>query len=1228
MIHCAGRQCLVLYVQSCCETFLPYSGLPRGRSGQGRLKRDGMGNLGARMNELLRTSAGAIADWLETRLPELGRDWWNEHVVQRLTFQQQRFLEKKCIATLGSLDFAAVLRVLDQNWNELAAVEPLPREARHWVKELHSVRNRWAHAAADGFSQEDSFRDADTLSRLLHAIDADASTLSLVSTFKESIFNEMRSEPSAVAPFAVSPPSFSTKFSVGQIVCLRSNTNAVFPVIELLPSTGAETRYQVFENGARQVYYESQLQALEESEETRRTLTANELSALLSAVQLSFPSTSALYSLNSGRVRFVPYQYRPVLKMIRADMPRLLIADEVGVGKTIEAGLILKELQARHDIKSVLVICPKALVSERKWELELKRFDEHFLPLNGSTLRHCIKEAHLEGDWPSQYEKAILPTSLFDKEMLLGEAKDKKSRRIGLLELDPPPKFDLLIVDEAHHIRNTDTYLHQAVKYFADNSDAVLFLSATPVQLGREDLFTLLNVLRPDVVIDPASFNQMAEPNKYINTAIHACRQAGVDWRRNVQGQLRLVAQTTWGQEVLAPKPEFQHVYDDLSENSEADDGLSRVKAIHALEELYTFSSLINRTRRRDIGEFTIRKAETVSRELTPSQQALHDDLLGVISSILARLHGNQNVKFMMTTISRQAASSLYGLTPTLSDILEGNLSRLEDADESEASGDASDRFVDVVRGEIESLLERAQNLDPVDPKAEAFMKVIRDKLAMPKNKVLVFSTFRHTLYYLEGKLEEAGIRFGLVHGGVPDEERAWLRKRFALPTEDEDALDILLSSEVGCEGLDFQFCDCLINFDLPWNPMRIEQRIGRIDRYGQQSETIGIFNFVTPGTIDAEIYHRCLERIGVFQHAIGGNEEILGEITEELESIANAFTLSDEERQQRLQQLSDNKIRQIEEEQRLEEAQGELFGLNIAAESWEQRLDDSRNYWLEPNALVSAVSMYLKRRLGKDQDFLLGDRSLKTLRLSQDARQTILEDFRKLPRSNDPLDRAWERWLKGPASMLAVTFEQEIAVDHADAVLLSIGHPLLKQAASFLQEPETVEVRVKAFHASIPENVYPFALYRWTKQGARHDEVIVPVAENPEVTDSLLDLLSGATDAPELDLPSQNVWDSLDAVHHRRWLNESTQHAEDTRQLIGVRIQSLTASVEARKALLRTQISKATNDKIRLMKQAELERVKADFESRITELRRSADSGDIRATPIVFGGIEIRRLE
>lgn len=1192
------------------------------------------------MNELLRGSAKAISEWLEGSLPKLCPNWWSEHVVNRLTFQQQRLVEEKRVCTLLELDFAAILRVLDQNWSELAGVQPLPREARNWIKELQNVRNRWAHAPVGGVNPTDAFRDADTLERLLIIVRADSQLLQQIKEFKETTLSRMSGmlgsgantstnasgsqKLTELEVSALSQREQTSRFAVGQLLCLRSNPSAIFPVLEVLRSGTTETRYRVFENGTRQVYYESQLKQLEETSDSRKVLTTTELSAMLSAVHLSSPSVAALYSLNSGRVRFVPYQYRPVFKLIRADRPRLLIADEVGVGKTIEAGLILKELQARNDIKSVLIICPKALVSERKWELEMKRFDENFVPLNGTLLRHCIRETHLSGEWPAQYEKVILPTSLFDNELLFGKPGKGRARDLGLLELDPPPKFDLVIVDEAHHIRNSETFLHQAVRYFSDHAEAVIFLSATPVQLGREDLYTLLNALRPDVIIDPSSFNQMAEPNQFVNAAINACRKGGTGWTEEVRVQLREVASTAWGREVLAVNPGFQYIYDGLAEGD--GDGASRISTIHALENIYTFSSLINRTRRRDIGEFTTRKAETVSTEFTSGQKLLHDDLLAVIARVLARLHGNVNVKFMMTTVSRQAASSLYGLAPTLEDILQGKLASLDIEGDSADDAEHSFDFVEQIRSDVESLVVRAKNLDSYDPKAEAFLKVVADKLAMPRNKVLVFSTFRHTLRYLAAKLAAADVRFGVVHGGVPDDERSVLRRRFSLPKDDENAIDILLSSEVGCEGLDFQFCDCLVNFDLPWNPMRIEQRIGRIDRYGQQSETVGIFNFITPGTIDAEIYDRCLTRIGVFQHAIGGNEEILGAITKELHNIADTFSLSEEERGQQLHQLADNKIRQMEEERRLEERQGELFGLNLAAASWEHRLEQSRNHWLEPMALGLAVSTYLARRLGKDHDYLLGDKPLKTLRLSQEARSALLDDYRSLGRSTDPNYRAWEKWLKGTSPTLSVTFEQETAVENASALLLSLGHPLLRQAAAYLLEAEPVTVRLATTHESLPEGAHPFALYRWTKQGAKRDEELIPVARDPALAELLLGMLSSAVDAPELELPEKQIWDDLDAVHHQVWLAESTQHAEDNRQLVGMQLQSLTASFTARRALLEGQVRSTTNDRIRIMKNAELVRAQVDFDVRIASLRKAAESGDIRATPAVFGVIAVRR--
>ena len=171
--------------------------------------------------------------------------------------------------------------------------------------------------------------------------------------------------------------------------------------------------------------------------------------------------------------------------------------------------------------------------------------------------------------------------------------------------------------------------------------------------------------------------------------------------------------------------------------------------------------------------------------------------------------------------------------------------------------------------GMAQRLLTMADNLPEEDPKFDQMMEAIMEKQKQDNNKIILFSTFRYTLYYLKKKLLDAGLRVEQIDGSVKDAMRQEYRTRFELPKEDKDAIDILLFTEVGSEGLDYQFCDMMINYDLPWNPMRIEQRIGRIDRRGQQSETVGIYNMITNGTVDADIYYRCLMRIGIFESSI-----------------------------------------------------------------------------------------------------------------------------------------------------------------------------------------------------------------------------------------------------------------------------------------------------------------------------------------------------------------------
>ena len=296
--------------------------------------------------------------------------------------------------------------------------------------------------------------------------------------------------------------------------------------------------------------------------------------------------------------------------------------------------------------------------------------------------------------------------------------------------------------------------------------------------------------------------------------------------------------------------------------------------------------------------------------------------------------------------------------------------------------------------------------------------------------------------------------------------------------------------------------------------------------------------------------------------------------------------------------------------------------------QSWRKEIEAAESYWLSPEAIQRCVSSYLAGRLGTETEYFLGERSLKTLRLSQDARASLLEDFRRLPRSLEPVPREWEKWLKGSQPILSVTFEQEAAADNPKAHHLSVLHPLVRQAASFQQLTEPSYCSVAAKSNEISSGNYRFALYRWTKHGVKTDEEIVAVASNPEIESAVMTLLQSATELNGGQHLTSTEFDDLDARHYAKWTAAQASHIADNRQQVEHRIQSLTVSSLGRTKAIEEQIARATNDKIRLMKQSERARATAEFSRRSAELEKAANSGDIHSTAIVFGTLTIAHTE
>lgn len=1010
-------------------------------------------------------------------------------------------------------------------------------------------------------------------------------------------------------------------FKVGQVICLKSDSSKKGAITSITD----DGVYSVFIDGEIKTFYPSQL--LDISDEKKSIISFSDYTDLhtyMSATEIREPNSSSLFSLNSGKISYIPYQYRPVLKFIKSDSPRILIADSVGVGKTIEAELILKELEARKDVESVAIICPKPLISEQKWENELKRFGEEFVPLDGKDLRFCIEDTDMNGVWPSRFKRCIIPYSLFDDELLTGIKKNTNTKHKGLLSLDPPPHFDFIIVDEAHHIKNPSTSRNKVVNYFVQNAEAVVFLTATPLELGSDDLFVLLNILRPDLIIDKLTFNKMLEPNQFINKAASIIRSKNDDWQITAISLLKEAENTHWGTGCFKGNPEFEALKQRLTASNIADE--DRVRLITEVEQLNTFSTVINRTRRRDIGNFTLRKPQAVRCKFTEEQFLFYSHLLAVETEIMELLHG-PNVAFMMNMIERQCSSCIFGMVPLLTQIMNRNISAILEA-YCEADELTVKKVIDQVIEKFVLLKKEASQLSEEDPKFENLLNTIKEKQEMDKNKIIIFSTFRHTLSYLLKKLEKENYRVAVIHGDVPDEERRALRKRFILDKTDKNALDIMLFSEVGCEGLDYQFCDYMVNYDLPWNPMKVEQRIGRIDRNGQKSEAVVIVNMITEGTIDQVIFDRCLTRIGVFENSIGDCEGILGEITEEIEHIASSFELTTAEKEIKIQQLSDNKIRLIQENERLENEQYNLLGIKINQENLDKDIKDATNEWSSPKELELLVKTYLEN-IGLSHFEIDTDKTLHHLRIAKELKEVLLSDYKKLGVKNTGINLDWERWLKKGDQYITIAFNSDEQSRNDKCTLVNVQHPLVKQAARIIDISKPRYVCITIDNSDLAplkkdNTEHYFMVYQWKYSGLTTDTKIVIVADSDELDTIIQQELTNTQRLSNIINPSRDLWTNLNTLHQKKWETEKEDFINKTCKIINFKKHSLETSFRAEKLSIESILIETTDEKIRLMKKSQLEHCIDNYNRKVNELEDKLNKVDIHFKTLIYGVLKI----
>lgn len=1199
----------------------------------------------SRMNVYLIKAAQVCCKWLEPRLKQIdSQDWWNTTVRANLSDLQLQKVEQNNVTTLEGLDLQALLCVLKRNLYPLGNYEyftnyHLMKDA---IRQMFEVRNDWAHTTVQVYPLDVIKLD---LTRYVNFMELFGGSKDDINEAKE--FRAVVSDPNHANPIRIPEPSdpsvktvaerivkqpvkvMADPFIVGTPVIRKSNPT-VIGVISAIRGSGDATEYQVmFMDTGFGTYYADQL-LLANATPERCNVSIDELKILLTAQQLCNPTNDQLYSLNAARVDFVPYQFRPAMKMIHSERPRILVADSVGVGKTIEAGLILRELQARdEDFESVLIICPKPLVAEHKWCSEMKRFDENFTELDGTSLREAINECDKDGAWPAALRKTVLPYSLMTKELLNGKGRQK-----GLLDLEEPIHFDLVIIDEAHHIRHSDTGAYKVARYFTDNADAVVMLTATPVQTDDDDLYTLLNTLRPDVILDKKTFKEMQEPNAEINAAARLIRHQAENWRSEAADHLSCAAQTSWGRSVIEDNPTYKKVMEQLK-SAQSLDRTTRVGILQDVESLHSFAGMINRTRRQDIqNDFCVRRPQSISVHFTPEQQALYDALMEFESHALSYLHNNVPLEFMMSTLMRQASSCIFGLAPLLKGMVSRRLGDILSDYCGEDGSITVDDLENIKMGQLEEeframaerVIELSENLPQTDEKLDRLLEVVENKNRQKNNKIILFSSFRHTLCYVERHLMEKGYRVAQINGSVKDEERLALRQRFELPAENENALDILLFTEVGCEGLDYQFCDFMINYDLPWNPMAIEQRIGRIDRRGQKSDTVIICNLVTERTIDAKIYHRCLERIGIFESSIGECAGILGDMTQQINKAVFDPSLTQQEREEKIEKIADNEVSRANEMKKLENESKELFGIDISGYVLDRSVTEAENPWIGERYIQALVTEYFNRVLGEKKNYIQGEGVHKVLTLSGENRAILKKALRSSNMKKSAMYNQWLAYLKGSDTRISVTFDQEEASRDRNAIFFTAVHPLVKMAAAELHKKNEVyiELLVDKEDYPVPCGDYPFLIEERKIIGMRKEVKIVPISDIDLSASDFCDLLEAADYREVPDDCTEAQWDKLSQLKREQQQQAVAQLKVDVREKCAYQRAAVLKSYQFRREDLSMRIQSMEDANIRRMYESQLRSLEEDKDVRLKELNDIQERATVEENTIVKGIITV----
>ncbi len=509
------------------------------------------------------------------------------------------------------------------------------------------------------------------------------------------------------------------------------------------------------------------------------------------------------------------YQIETARKVLRQLGGRALLADEVGLGKTIEAGLIIAEYLARGMVQSLLVLTPASLVSQ--WQSELNdKFN-----IATITTDNRDPQQPIESFWT-------------DNPRIIASLNTAKSAKH--YPHVTSRTWDLVVVDEAHHLKNRTTLNWKLVN--ALNKRFILMLTATPVQNSLVELFNLLTLLKPGLLQTEAAFKK-----EYVD-----------------------------------------------SKNGRVPKNPEKLRSL--MREV-----MVRNTRALVDVKLPKRFATTITVTPAAGEEKLYQDL-----SEYLRQEEEKLDRLSRTNLLMRAGSSPGALADSLKQLTK----RLPDE-------------------ELKSLARRASQVKQVE-KAKALVEM----LIISRQKTLVFTTHKATSTYLAQTLQAANIPFAEFTGGMS------LKQKDEAIAAFRDNVSVLLASETGGEGRNIQFANAIVNYDLPWNPMKIEQRIGRIHRIGQ-TQDVFIFNFCLKGSIEEYILRILHDKINMFELVVGEIETILGNVDDEFDfsEIVMDIWLKHQAKPEldtAFDQLADNLLKAKNQYQQTQELDEQIFGEDFEA--------------------------------------------------------------------------------------------------------------------------------------------------------------------------------------------------------------------------------------------------------------------------------------------------------